>query len=178
MNVSLPKLKAAVLFFAENTNPQYLGEVKLMKLLYFLDFQHIKQYGSPVIGDEYYCLQMGPVPTVSKNLIDDLANDPENSVLADTVQVQTPSGTVMKKIVPVRSFTEADSKVFTESELDILNFVAKKFGDSPTSSIVSASHAEAPWKESKQPNKIPYELAAHDSDSKFDEEELKFLTSL
>ena len=66
MNVSMPKLKAVIIYFAENTNPQYLGKVKLMKLLYFLDFQHVKRHGAPVLGDQYYHLPMGPVPTVSK----------------------------------------------------------------------------------------------------------------
>jgi uncharacterized phage-associated protein len=178
MNVSLPKLKAAVLFFAENTNPHYLGKVKLMKLLYFLDFQHVRQHGLPVIGDEYFKLEMGPIPTVSKNLVDTLLTDPENSGLADTIAIKTYDGLAKQEIVPVRTFGEADRDLFTPTEFETLERVARRFKDTSTRDMIELSHSEAPFYKTEYLDKIPYELAGYDEDSKFTVEELKFLNRL
>jgi len=178
MNVSMPKLKAVILYFAENTNPQYLGKVKLMKLLYFLDFQHVKRHGAPVLGDQYYHLPMGPVPTVSKNLVDDLITDPENAKLADTIAIETPPNTQMQKIVPLRKLTKHDLDLFTPAELAVLEDVAKRFHNTTADSIIAASHEEAPWRETEELQEIPYELAADDPDSSFTKDDIKFLNSL
>ena len=57
--ITLDKIKSIKIYFAKNTNSQYLGKVKLMKLFYFLDFTHVKDYGIPVTYDTYYKLETG-----------------------------------------------------------------------------------------------------------------------
>ena len=47
------KYKNAILFFANRIRNGTLGKLKLMKLLYFLDFDFFEKYGRSVTGDEY-----------------------------------------------------------------------------------------------------------------------------
>jgi uncharacterized phage-associated protein len=178
MNISLAKLKAIILYFAQNTNPQYLGKVKLMKLFYYLDFNHVKKFGTPVTGDSYFHLEKGPIPSNIMNMIGELATDPEASKLADDIGIETPVSTRMLRIKGLREFDSKDEALFTESELEIMKEIAKVFGDDSTDDIVEASHAESPWKETTYGQSIPYELAAHDRNSEYSEDDIRFLSSI
>ncbi|HKX72944.1 MAG TPA: Panacea domain-containing protein [Candidatus Saccharimonadales bacterium] len=178
MKIPLAKLKATLLFFANNTNPTYLGKIKLMKLFYFLDFMHIKKYGIPVTGDTYYHLEKGPIPTVILNLVDQLVVNPEESKLSDSIQIETPAGTRMQRITPTKSLTDDDLKMFSKSELDTLAEVAKRFKDTSTDEIIKASHAEAPWRMTDYLDVIPYALAGNDTDSQYTSEEIELVNSI
>ncbi len=178
MKMPLAKLKATLLFFANNTNPTYLGKIKLMKLFYFLDFMHFKKYGIPVTGDTYYNLEKGPIPTVILNLVDQLAASPEESKLSGTIQIVTPPGTRMQRITPTKSLTEDDLKLFSKSELDTLSEVAKRYKDTNTDDIIKASHSEAPWLMTDYLEVIPYSLAGKDNDSQYTSEEIELVSSL
>lgn len=177
MGLSTNKLKAAILYFANHTSRRYLGKVKLMKLLYFLDFTHVKRYGVPVLNDEYYHLQMGPIPTVTMNLIEELVSDPDNSRLSDAIDIELPPNSRMQRIVPLREFTDEDSNIFTKSELNVLKEVASEFKNSQTDELIEKSHQESPWEMTFQTEKIGYELAGYDKDTNFTPEEIKELTS-
>jgi uncharacterized phage-associated protein len=178
MNIPLPKLKAILLYFGNNTDTKFLGKVKLMKLFYFLDFMHLKTYGSPVTYDTYVNMEHGPIPSYIKNLVDTSTDDIDNSVLSDTITCEWPEGTRMCRIIPAREFTEKDSKLFSKSELDILDKVCKRFGDKNTKFIEEVSHTEAPWKQTKFLDEIPYSLAANDGDSQVTEDEIKLLLEM
>ena len=63
------RLIHAMVFFTKNT--KYCYTLKLLKLLYFLDFKHFKQTGQSVTGQKYFAWPVGPVPT---NLYDEIKN--------------------------------------------------------------------------------------------------------
>ncbi len=172
MKIPLVKLKAILLYLANNTDAKFLGKVKLMKLFYFLDFMHIKKYGTPVTYDTYIHLEHGPIPSAIKNLIDTADDDLDSSALADTIHFEHPKGTQMSRILPNRKFTEKDKKLFSETELDILKKVCELFGNKNTQYVEKISHKEAPWDKTSFLDKIPYELAAEDSDSDFNREDI------
>jgi uncharacterized phage-associated protein len=178
MDIPVAKLKAIILFFGTYTDIKFLGKVKLMKLFYFLDFSHLKKYGSPVTYDTYINLEHGPIPSAIKNLIDTASDDIDNSMLVDTLSFETPSGTRMCRVIPTRKFTEADSKLFSESELSTLKSVCERFGDKNTKYIEDASHKESPWKETLLLDTIPYTLAAMDDDCQVSKEEIEMLLGI
>lgn len=178
MKLALPKLKAILLYFANNTDPRFLGKVKLMKLFYFLDFSHVKQYGVPVTFDNYVHLDHGPIPSEIKNIIDDTAENPEHSMVSDVIKIKKVEGVEMFRILPLREFTEDDKKHFSNYELETLRRVCLKFGSKNTAEIEEESHNEAPWKETRILEHIPYKLAARDKDSRVTEEEVDMLLSL
>lgn len=167
------KVEAILVHFSNFTNTKYLGKVKLMKLFYFLDFIHTKRYASPVTYDTYYNLEHGPIPSKIKNLVDNLADDPENALLGDAIRCEFPEGTRMCKIMPQREFTEKDKNLFSETEMKVLEEVSAKFANATTDQIEHASHKEAPWTETSLLEQIPYYLAARDKDSRVEEEEVK-----
>lgn len=178
MNITAPKLKAILLYFCNNTDPKFLGKVKMMKLIYFMDFMHLKKYGSPITYDTYVNLEHGPIPSAIKNLVDSAVDDIDHSVLADVISFENPPGTHMERILSKRSFTESDKKLFSESELEILEKVCIRFGDKNTQYIEDASHSESPWRKTTFLDTIPYALAADDPDSQVTAEEIELALNL
>ena len=178
MKIPLTKLKAIILYFSNHTGTKFLGKVKLMKLFYFLDFMHLKTYGSPVTYDTYFNLEHGPIPTSIKNLVDTAADDVDNSVLSDTITFERPKGIGMYRVLPTRKFEEKDRKLFSETELDILAKVCSRFGNENTKVIEDASHKESPWRKTKFLEEIPYTLAADDPDCRVTKEEIELLLKI
>ena len=48
-----------------------LTKLKAAKLLFFADKLHLNRYGRPILGDCYFCLDHGPVPSFSLNEMND-----------------------------------------------------------------------------------------------------------
>ena len=178
MKIPLSKLKAILLYFSCYTDTKFLGKTKLMKLFYFLDFMHLKEYGTPVTYDTYVKLEHGPIPSTIKNLVDTAAEDIDVSELSDTIHFEKSKVTNMVRILPNRKFTKGDESLFSETELEILEKVCLRFGDKNTQYIEKASHNEAPWKLTVIPEEIPYTLAAEDLDCKVTKEDIELLLKL
>jgi uncharacterized phage-associated protein len=178
MKISLPKLKALILYFGTYTDIRFLGKVKLMKLFYFLDFMHVKKYGRPITYDNYVNLEHGPIPSTILNLVNSAVYDIDNSILADTISFEKPDGTEMCRVIPSRKFNENDKKFFSSTELEIMESVVKRFGLKNTKQIEEASHNEAPWKSTGLLDNIPYTLATKDEDCVVSEEEISMLLSI
>ena len=178
MKIPLKKLKALILYFYTYTDTKFLGKVKLMKLFYFADFMHLKQYGAPITYDTYVNLEHGPIPSAIKNLVDTASDDIDNSALADTISIEKPKGTDMCRIIGLRKFSDVDANLFSKAELETLKKVCVRFGDKNTKYIEDTSHGEAPWQKTNFLETIPYSLASDDKDCQVSKEELELLENI
>ena len=177
MKIPLSKLKAMVLFFASNTDKRLLGKVKLMKLFYFADFDHLKKYGSPITWDTYINLEHGPIPSGIKNLVDG-AEDLDASKLSDTIKIEKTDGIFLHRVIPIRDFNDNDKKYFSETEISIMKEVCDRFFDKNTKEIEDISHKESAWKETSFLERIPYNLASKDKDCKVSKEEIDLMIKI
>lgn len=178
MKIPLPKLKALIRYFGTYTDGRFLGITKLMKLMYFVDFLHVKKYGSPITYDTYVNLEHGPIPSTIMNLVNTAASDPDQSMLADTLSIERLNGVEMKRIVCTHEFDSNDERLFSSTELKILKEVVKRFGDKNTKFIEEASHKDTPWKTTKLLEEIPYALATEDPDTQVDKEDVELLLKI
>jgi uncharacterized phage-associated protein len=167
---SLDKLIHSIAFFSVK-GVRDLSKLKVAKLLYFADKDHLLAYGRPIIGDMYFCLPYGPVPSVSLNEMSDALNtnslERSDEIQADSVCFAAVLG-VRKPLFgghPVfRAKKSFDSGVFSKSELQSLDKVVALYGQKSAGELVDLSHRELTW---EIPNKlrsprgrvaIPYEL--------------------
>jgi len=181
MKLPLSKLKATLLYFCQNTDPENMGKVKLMKLFYFLDFIHTRRYGIPITFDSYVNLDHGPIPSTIKNIVDELSCDSGKSAIMDTVTLNVRhigDGKTQHQIVRNRDLQQLDLDMFSGNELDILKEICEKYKSSTGADVEEISHNEAPWKKTKYLDPIPYELAGFDPDSKFSPEEILSILKL
>jgi len=153
MSFSSEKMQHAILFFLERINNVHLGRTKLMKLLYYVDFDHYEKHGRSVTNAAYKKLPHGPVPEQAERLIKRMVR--EGLVLA----VNAKAGDYAQhRLIAQCRF---DASRFSGDELQTLERVAKEWEDCTASEIEAASHAEAPWSATRDGRLIDYELACY-----------------
>lgn len=162
------KYRNAILYFAKHIDNGTLGKVKLMKLLYYLDFDHFEQYGTSVTGDEYVHLQMGPVPIHAKDVLNRMALDGQIKILHKEVGMAYPQTQYLK-------LQDYKPDAFLPSELDVLSNVVMKWEHHSGSEMVRAVHGDPPWLMTDYGAIIDYKLTAfrrsEDALAETDEEE-------
>ena len=147
-------MQQVILYFLERINNVHLGRTKLMKLLYFVDFDHLEKYGRPVTGAVYRKLPHGPYPKDAEKLIKRM----EAKGLVKEIKV--PVGNYAQhRLITLTAKFNADA--FTGAEMQTLEKVATDWADATAAQIEAATHAEAPWASTQDGKEIDYELAEY-----------------
>ncbi len=120
-----------------------ITKTKLAKLVYLCDFASYYNFLQPISGFEYKKLAQGPVAIEFFDLIDH-----DESVNA------TSTG----KAIMVSLVEQPDDSVFSHDELGLIKKVCKKWQGLPTKTLVDFTHAQIPWKVSRDREMIPYAL--------------------
>jgi uncharacterized phage-associated protein len=133
------KLIHALAFFSVNGVAD-LDTMKAAKLLYFADKAHLVRYGRPILGDDYYCMKHGPIPTLSLNMIqaciagtDDMD---DSGLMADYFDV------VPGKYPRLMAKREPDLDVFSDSDLEVLQEVLSTYGSKSAWQLREIAHQQ------------------------------------
>ena len=153
-NYSEEKLQQTILYFLEHINNVHLGRTKLMKLLYFVDFDHYEFHGKSVTGATYRKLPHGPYPDKVEKVIARM----EKTGLVREVKNQHKTYTQHRLITLNGKF---DPAKFTGAELQTLERVAADWADATAAQIEAATHREAPWAGTQDGKTIDYEMAEY-----------------
>jgi uncharacterized phage-associated protein len=148
------KLQQVILYFLEHINNVHLGRTKLMKLLYFVDFDHYEAHGVPVTGATYRKLPHGPYPNGVEKLIAKM----ERAGLVRELKVDHKGYTQHRLITLNGKF---DPAKFSGTELRALERVAADWADATAAQIEAATHREAPWAGTRDGKTIDYEMAEY-----------------
>jgi uncharacterized phage-associated protein len=141
------KLVNAIAYFVRNCSN--VGRTKACKLLYFADKEHLLRYGRPITGDRYYRLKHGPIPTKGLNMLRGVSTPANAALLTYWLSLEDES---------IKLKRRPDLKVFSKSDLRVLEEVCGKYGRYSASYLSRLSHREAPWKKTKQNEAIDFEL--------------------
>ena len=146
------KYKNAVLFFANKICNGTLGKLKLMKLLYYLDFDFFEKYGRSITGDEYLRFEHGPVPRMGEKILKQMQGK----------EIKIVSRKIAKGYnnqQHIEATKEFDPAVFTKEEILMLEEIVGKWEKFTGAEMKAASHGEAPWIATKPNHVIDYNLA-------------------
>ncbi|MBA7650751.1 hypothetical protein ES703_58562 [subsurface metagenome] len=149
----LEKLKNMILYLVKRLDG--VLETKLNKLLWYCDFLNFKETSVSITGTQYVRFQFGPVPN-KYHFIFDIMQD-EDLLDKNETLFQTKDG-----IVPGEEFTalvEPDESLFTEKEIQVMNFVADTFRNFNCKEIKEKSHRETAYLKCEDRNIISYEYA-------------------
>lgn len=152
VRINQKKYKNAILFFAKRIQNGTLGKLKMMKLLYYLDFDHFEKYGSSVTGDEYLRFENGPVPRMAEKILKEM----DGKEIAITKR-KVADG--YRDQLHIEAAVDFDVNVFTKEELLMLEEIAGKWEKFTGAEMKSATHGEAPWIATKPDAVIDYNLA-------------------
>jgi uncharacterized phage-associated protein len=164
---NLDKLIHTIAFFSQHGTHD-LTKLKVAKMLYFADKKHLLEFGAPIIGDVYFCMEFGPVPSFALNEMNEAINRSE------VVNEETSDYNKMSLVLRVKKpffghpYFEAkqgfDANVFAPSEVEVLRYVVGEYGRRSAKQLVDLTHNEPTWRianESRGPKgrtPIPYEL--------------------
>jgi len=152
------KMKHVVLYFLEHINNFHLGRTKLMKLLYYVDFDNFEKFGAPVTGAKYRKLPHGPVPDHADEVIEEMINSQDVEAI-ETIIFQNGKPTKYKQNRLMCVKAKFDPSLFNGAEMETLEYVAKVWEDATATEMKEASHSEAPWAATEQGKAIDYEMA-------------------
>ncbi|MCB0581763.1 MAG: SocA family protein [Phaeodactylibacter sp.] len=115
---------------------------KLLKLLYLVDENAVKQVGTPITWLTYKAWQFGPVPTVVYN---DISFD-DTRIFGDFIkaireELRIPD-TYQGKGYRIEPNKALDKSVFSPKEVAIIQEVISHYGDKSTNEIVELLHSE------------------------------------
>lgn len=117
-----------------------IEKLKLIKLVYLADRYHLRRYGRPIVNDTYFAMPLGPVGSSVKDIAefsDFLAQEE-----VDYASKFISRGQQMHTVV---SLAEVDNKVFSQSELEALEFAYKEFGKDTPINLVNITHNYPEW---------------------------------
>ena len=143
------KQKNIILYFLNTINNAYLGLTKLMKLLYYVDFEFYQNEKSSVTGDEYVAMPYGPVPRRAEGLLEKMTNNGE--IHMEQVVFVYPQNKYYPKV-------EHDMSVFSSRELSHIENIAKRFEHWTAKQMTDLTHDEYPWQTTKLGEVIDYNL--------------------
>lgn len=151
---SAEKLQHVLLYFLERINNVHLGRTKLMKLLYFVDFDHYETYGRSVTGAAYRKLPHGPYPKDAEKL---LARMKQAGLLREVSSDR--QGYAQHRLITLNA--KFDPSKFSGEELQTLERVAARWADATAAQIEADTHDEAPWAATQDGKAIDYEMSEY-----------------
>ena len=148
----LEKFKNMVLYLVSRSRG--VLSVKLNKLLWYCDFLHFKETSVSITGSQYIRYPYGQVPKHYK-FITDIMQD-EELLDENEVVFNTEEGIVGEEFT---ALVEPDESMFSEKEVQVMNYVADTFRDDTSTSIMNKSHQETAYLKSEDRGLISYEYA-------------------
>lgn len=145
---AMEKFSEMVLFFARS-EPRLL-KTKLLKLLWYADFLHFKRHGVGISGAVYVHLPLGPVPDGYTYLLGEL--EKEKTIEIDPLLIEDYDA---EHILPLKE----EKNSLSESEMETLRDVARKFSGWGSRRISEYSHKEKAYIATQQGEPISYEYA-------------------
>ena len=148
----LDKLENMILYLVKRLNGEFI--TKLNKILWYCDFLHFKETSVSITGAQYVHLQYGPVP----NGYDFITDMMQRERLLDKKEIvfDTKEDIVGEKLI---ALVESDESMFSEKEIQVMNFVADTFRNYTATSIKNKSHQEAAYTRTENGDIISYEYA-------------------
>lgn len=136
------KMIAVLAYLAERVVD--LDAMKSAKLLYFADRGHLRRYGRTILGDAYYGLEHGPVPTATYELIEKVfrnAVDDECATIAEALSeyVDVDRSGERPRLVARKS---PDLDELSPSDIEVLDETLDQFGSMSALQLRKLAHQQ------------------------------------
>jgi hypothetical protein len=143
------KLEELVLYVALRLegNPTF-GRTKLVKMLFFSDFQAYEQLGRSITGAVYLKREFGPCPKAYPEIEGQLKASQR------AYERSVPAGPFKQRRLV--ALTAPDLTLFTADEIAIVDAVIERHRDDSATDVSELSHRFAGWQKAEIGEEIPY----------------------
>ncbi len=150
--LKLDKLLVLISYLANQLVP---WKTQLNKLLFYCDFTCYKRTGYSITGLRYCALPRGPVPDRYEAIFEEA----ENIGLTTRIEQELFNGKEGIRY-QCNDSSNINLSLFSSIELDIIKYVANRYGKMSTSKIIKLSHSEKGWMENnEEKNQISYKYS-------------------
>lgn len=123
-----------------------LNRLKLMKLVFFVDLEHLSRYGRPVIGGHYVAMEHGPVAS---------------EIYTDIKHCRDDMPFKAAYVYDIVATAPVDEEHLSESDIEILREINSKYGDMDRYAIRDLTHNFKSWRKNypndNSSHPLPYE---------------------
>jgi uncharacterized phage-associated protein len=138
------KMRACVLYVAQSFD-EGLDFIKLFKILYFAQREHLVKYGRGVIGDTFHALRFGPVPSFIYKAL---------QIAQGKMKVEKDFESFLKGIEVnsslIRTLEKPDMDELSESDIKSLDKYIKKYHNYKSYALSGISHNDKAWKQASK----------------------------
>lgn len=135
------KLIQALNYIAFNQQGKSVGFKKAYKLLWLIDRYSLRHYARTVSGDQYFAMQLGPVPTDAKHILEGLPTNME--VPSEDIKQYI---SISDKSHRFKSCKSPDMGVFSVSDVKVMDLILKTYGGMRSNDLSTLSHNFPEWK--------------------------------
>jgi uncharacterized phage-associated protein len=128
-------------YFANKENGS-IDKLKCIKLVWLADRLHLINYGRTITYDSYYAMNKGPVPSGTKDLIDD-------SSFLSKEEKSYRNNKIVKEGNNIHSIADVDNNLFSKTEINVLDTVYKHFKGYDGKKLSEFSHKFPEWLKNK-----------------------------
>lgn len=117
-----------------------IDKLKAIKLVYFADRYHLRKYGRPIINDTYLAMPFGPVGSTVKDIT-------EFSAFLAQEELKYAKKYLKPQLKNhlIYSIKNSDKDVFSDSDMEALNFSFSEFGKFAPITLAKKSHIYPEW---------------------------------
>lgn len=141
LDFNYKKATQALNYFARKKGGS-IDTLMAIKLVWLADRLHLRKYGRFITNDKYYAMKLGPVGSGTYNIIKDSSNFLDREILNYSSRFITCLDKEKKKFI---SSNEIDEKVFSKSELGVLEHVFSNFSNMTKWQLSDYSHLFDEW---------------------------------
>ena len=119
-----------------------IDKMKVIKLIWLSDRYHLRQYGRPILMDQYYAFEYGPVASNTK----DFLKEYDDFFPLEEFEYRDIYITAADKEHKIKSKNDTDFNVFSNSEIKTLDLIYSNFGGRSQFELKDLSHEYPEWK--------------------------------
>jgi hypothetical protein len=115
-----------------------LNKMKAIKLIWLSDRFHLRNYGRTITGDSYFALPNGPIPSATRDILESYLI-PDSSIEYSSLFIETIDRYTFCSI------SEIDFKVFSKTDIEVLDLIYNNFGHLNHFELSELSHLFPEW---------------------------------
>ncbi len=155
-----PKKAVHVVAYLAQKGLPDMSAFKIAKLLFWADKLHLQRYGRPVTASTWRRTNHGPIPSEILNVLNVLSGEDTKSIARRDFDLVAEEVQKLLRVIPAdhpefAATGSADKDYFSESDLEVLDEVAKDYGQLRISVIWDRIHEEAAVKKADEGRVAP-----------------------
>jgi len=147
------------------------SKTKLLKLMFFADFEHAERYNKPILWTKYFRLENGPAPSYLLDIINTSIGKSNYAKEKDVQRFEEVIKIEFKKVFDtnatfLKPLREPDLDDISESEKEVLDYVIGRYGHFNAKQLSKATHNHEAWKKKTDDKRLKYSDVITDNKKK------------